>query len=419
MINKTNKDLPISQEASNWGLKQTIAVVLSLLFIGYLAYGLFFAPAIFMDDWTSVIERIVTNNAQWLDTTQRRPLLFSTFLLQNQLFGLNITAYYISLWFLYIVMALLLYLIIARLPLHFSNLFGFITAALFLVFPTNYTHMWLIMFGVYCATTLTLLYGYLLLRFSQKGGWIIYALALICLLIPLGIYEGQLGVASTWALILFVIYFRQNTIAKRIGLLIPVILMGIYALWRTFGYQAAGVTDQYLSQVVTSPILLLSRLILGYKITLGWGWTSAVVDFIPWVSSAKIAVLMLIIIVSALLFTCWFVFQLKSEKEDANNDTWFGNERRSNIYPYLFAVMCGFILIGAGYFPTITVFLPSLSGIGSRFNIFATIGGAVTITALLMIISILISGNKEQVKYYFLISTTPFIIIGIFLNASV
>ena len=146
MMNKKVEGTSNIIEETGWGKRQTVEVILVLVLIGYFAYGLFFAPALFMDDWTSVIERIITDNAQWLDMSQRRPLLFSTFLFQNQLLGLNITAYYISLWILYILMAILLYAIIAKLPLPKSNLFGFVTASLFLVFPTNYTHMWLIMF---------------------------------------------------------------------------------------------------------------------------------------------------------------------------------------------------------------------------------------------------------------------------------
>ena len=133
-----------------------IMIVLALLsVIGFFAYALFFVPALFMDDWTSVVERIVTDNASWIDSTQRRPWLFSAFLLQNRLFGLNITAYYISLWTLYILMALVIYSIICRLNFPYKRLFAFLTSALFLVYPTNYTHMWLIMFGVYLGTLIT------------------------------------------------------------------------------------------------------------------------------------------------------------------------------------------------------------------------------------------------------------------------
>ena len=418
-MSRTREALSSVQVVSNWELRQTIVVVLMLLLVGYLAYGLFFTPALFMDDWTSVVERVVTDNAQWLDTSQRRPLLFSTFLLQYHLLGLNISAYYVSLWLLYIVMAVLLYAIIAKLPLPYPDLFGLITATLFLVYPTNYTHMWLIQFGIYCATTVSLLYGYLLLRFARGGSWLTFVLALVCLLLPLGVYEGQMGIAAAWAIVLFVLYYRQNSTVRGIGLLVPVVLMGIYAFWRTFGYQATGVTDKYLDQITSSPFELLSRLLLGYKITLGWGWTSGVSDFLPWVSSAKMAVLTLFGFVITLWFISWLILRARSGKNKDNSSNWTRDDRSASITPYLIAAVCGVLLIGAGYIPTITVFLPSLSGIGSRFNLFATIGGAVSIAAMLMIGSILISSNKAQAKYLFLVSTVPFIVVGILANATV
>ena len=371
-----------------------------------------------MDDWTSVIERIVTDNAQWLDLTQRRPLLFSTFLIQNRLFGLNITAYYFSLWFLYLIMAALLYAIISNIPLAYTNLFGLITALIFLIYPTNYTHLWLIMFGVYLSAVFTMLYGYLLLKFAQGGNWLLFALALISLLFPLGIYEGQMGLASAWAIILFMMY-RKNSIVRRFSLLVPIFLMGIYAVWRTVGYQAAGVTDQYLAQVTTSPSVLFSRLVLGYKVSLVWGWTTAVLETIPWVSSAKIAILLL----GAMIILLWSLSWTASIKLGKNvrngNDRWIFQQRWSHIYHYMIAAIAGLILVGAGYVPIMTVFLPNLSGIGSRFNIFATIGGSVFIAAVLIIASLIFTSNAKQTKTLFLASSVPFIVLGILTQASV
>jgi hypothetical protein len=179
------------------------------------------------------------------------------------------------------------------------------------------------------------------------------------------------------------------------------------------------VTDKYLAQITSSPFELLSRLLLGYKITLGWGWTSAVSDFLPWVSSAKMAVLTLFGFVITLWFISWLILRARSGKDKGNSSNWTMDDRSANITPYLIAAVCGVLLIGAGYIPTITVFLPSLSGIGSRFNLFATIGGAVSIAAMLMIGSILISSNKAQAKYLFLVSTVPFIVVGILANATV
>jgi len=248
----------------SWLLSKATIAFLSIVAVAILAYGLFYVPALFMDDWTSVIERMVAGNAKWLDLAWRRPLLFAPFLIQYRVFGLHVTSYYIVLWSLHVLMATLLYAIVDRFPLLQRHLFGLIVALLFLVYPTNYTHMWVIVLGVYCSVVLTLFYGYFLLRFAQGGRWLTLALALICLLISLGLYELQVGVASAWAVILFIVY-RQTAVKRRLSLFLPIGLMGVFSLWRTLGSQMVGVNDQYLSQVVTTPGVLLSRLVWAIR----------------------------------------------------------------------------------------------------------------------------------------------------------
>ena len=59
-------------------------IPLSLMAItAFFAFGLYFEPALFMDDWTSVVERVATGTARWFDPDMRRPLLFTPFLLQR------------------------------------------------------------------------------------------------------------------------------------------------------------------------------------------------------------------------------------------------------------------------------------------------------------------------------------------------
>lgn len=404
---------------SSRSLARAAYILLPIIVVAYLAYGLFFVPAIFMDDWTSVIERIVTDNAQWLDLAQSRPLLFSTFLIQHRLLGLHITGYYIVLWSLYVLMAILLYKIVSRFPLAQRQAFGLVVALLFLVYPTNYTHMWLIQLGIYCAIVLTLLYGYLILRFAEGSGWATMMLASICLLVSLGLYEAQAGVAVAWALTLIVI-FRQTTVKRRLALLLPIVLVGFFSLWRTVGYQAVGVNDQYLSEIVTAPGALLSRLLSGYKVSLGWGWTYPVEQFLPWLSGAKLVAFVLLIVILALWWIVRWIGPRTVTNEQQGEITGLSlDDRRSMIGPYLFAAILGVVLVGAGYVPVLTVFLPSLSGIGSRFNQFATIGGAVFFASLMMMGSLLLAKNRQQIKILFFVSAAPLIVLAIATQASV
>ena len=396
-----------------------IFVPFSIIITAYLAYGLFFVPAIFMDDWTSVFERVVTGNAQWLDLTFRNPLLFTPFLLQYRVFETNVTAYYIVLWSLYIIMAILLYKIVTRFPLPDSKWFGLIIALLFLVYPTDYTHMWLIKLGIYCGIVLTFLYGYFLLRFAEGASWPTLVLAITCLLISFGFYEGQLGVASAWAIILTIIY-RHDPAKRLLSLISPIIFVGIFSLWRTLGFQTAGMNDQYLSRVVVTPGILLSRLLLGYKISLGWGWTYPVEQLLPWISGAKEAALLIVIVtvIFALIFY-WIVTRRAQIDNQINLKSWSPVNRWVIIRPYLYSAFIGIVLTGAGYVPVLIVYLPSLSGIGSRNNIFATIGSALFFASVLMIGVLLFIKNWKLIRYQFLISAIPLVMLGVITQASI
>jgi hypothetical protein len=99
--------------------------------------------------------------------------------------------------------------------------------------------------------------------------------------------------------------------------------------------------------------------------------------------------------------------------------TWSSIQRWGVVRTYLFSATIGFILIGAGYMPIIAVFLPSLSGIGSRFNIFATIGGALFLGSVLVIGGTIFARSREQIKYLFLTSAVLFVLLGIGTHASV
>jgi hypothetical protein len=401
---------------SHWLSAKAAVALLSIIAVSYLAYGLFYVPALFMDDWTSVIERMVFDNAKWLDLAWRRPLLFAPFLMQYRVLGLHVTSYYLVIWSLYVLMAMLLYTIVNRFPIPRRRILGLVVALLFLVYPTNYTHMYLIQLGVYCSVVLTLLYGFFLLRFAQGGHWTTFALALICLLISLGLYELQVGIASAWALILFAV-FRQPAVKRRLSLFMPVGLMGAFALWRTLGYQVVGVNDQYLSQVVAEPKELLFRLLQGYKINLGWGWTYSLEQSLPWVSGAKSAALLLFGVIAMIGILGWITAKLSAREQRTGVTA--GSRNQRTIQQYLFSAIIGVVLVGAGYMPVLTVFLPSLSDIGSRFNLFATIGGAVLIASVLMIGALLLAKNRRQSKYLFLAFAVLFVVLGIVTQASV
>ena len=76
-------------------------------------------------------------------------------------------------------------------------------------------------------------------------------------------------------------------------------------------------------------------------------------------------------------------------------------------------------MIGAGYVPIMTLYSPNLSGLGSRANLFATWGSAVLVASVLMMGAVAFAKNQEQIPYLFLVSTIPFVALGIVTQASV
>ena len=400
----------------SWRVAPDIVFCLAAIAVAYVAYGLFYAPAIFMDDWTSVIERVIIGEAKWFDLSDSRHLLFTPFLLQYVLFGLQIPVFHALLWVLHIVMTMLLYKLTDRLPLPHAKPFAAIVALLFLVYPTNYTHMWLIMLGVSCGIVLTLMYGYLLLRYAEGGRWPLLVVAQICLLASLGLYEAQVGVATLWAFVLVLLY-RQQTWSRRLSILMPIVLIVLFSLWRTLGYQATGVEDQYLNKMLLTPEIVLSRLQLGYKITLLWGWTYTLSHFLPWFAEAKVAALALMLITVA----PWWLALLIGNARGADRDNRVSRppHQGRTMRSYALTGVVGLMLVGAGYVPTLLVYLPSLAGIGSRFNIYASIGGSVAIGALLMMGSLYCAHNVHQVKRLALATLLPLLLVGIVTQSTV
>jgi hypothetical protein len=207
---------------------------------------------------------------------------------------------------------------------------------------------------------------------------------------------------------------------SRLTLLTPLILAVIFSLWRTFGYKVVGISDFYFNQVDTTLKVLLSRLLLGYKVNLIWGWTTAILRLFPWFPSAKYAFIVLV----GLILILWFslstiIFRNNFYSLYSGTASWPLKQRLPTLNKLVLVGLAGLVLIGAGYIPIITVFQPNLAGLSSRVNIFSSLGSTVFILTILFSGSLLLSKNQHQTPYLFLASVTPFIILGVFTQISV
>jgi hypothetical protein len=80
---------------------------------------------------------------------------------------------------------------------------------------------------------------------------------------------------------------------------------------------------------------------------------------------------------------------------------------------YLFLSIVGLVLLGAGYVPIVTIFLPNLDHLASRVNLFASLGSAVFLGSVLMIGSVIFSKDQQQTKYLLIVSAAPFLLLGV------
>jgi uncharacterized membrane protein len=276
--------------------------------------------------------------------------------------------------------------------------------------------MWLTMVHIYFTFSLSLLFAIFLIRFSQGGSSVNIGLAFLCLLVSFGIYESQLGIACALPFLLFILYPRQTWL-RRLALFFPIVLSAAFTLWRTIGYQTVGISDFYLTKLITDPKTLLSNLLLGFKVNLLWGWTTALRTFFPWLTNNLGAILLLAGITLLLLAISILIIRPKNLENQKNKFS--ATQKWEPIRFYAFSSLLGLVLLGSGYIPVISIYQPNLSGLGSRVNYFASLGSVIFLASILMTGAHILAKNQSQIKPIFLISAIPFILIGIGTQVSV
>ncbi len=396
-----------------WLLRRDVQALGWILLVAFFAYGLFYTPALAADDWSQGIEALIYGNATWFDPTNRRPLLYTPFLLQHTIFGFHFWAHYAFLWLINVGIAALLFKILCQIKEINRFYFPEISTLLFLIFPTVYTHMWLTMLHGYLAMFFTLTFAYFLLQYvgqKKKPG---LPLALLALLLSFGLYDGQIGVVLAWVLLLLLIFRRSGGRERWIAAASAALLAISFGFWRFWGPQLLGLGDRYLSWISISPEVLLSNLILGYKINLVWGWTAALQQRIPLPDSITAVVFLGGVIVFSWTITSLIMRQISRRSTSYGRGPRILQSKKSVVRPYAISLAVGLGLIGAGYFPVIVAFQPNLGGLGSRYNLFASIGGAITVASLLLIASLYWTHSRRQTTALFVAAAVPLLFLGV------
>lgn len=364
-----------------------------------LIHKFLYAPILYSDDWTQIIARNVWGTAQWIDLDNRRPLLFLPFVLLYRIWGLNIHAFYVTLAGLEVISAFLLYKIIDKL-LPDQPVYTGTVALLFMLYPTTYTHTWLTMIHAYSALVSTLIYVYLMLIFHENRQKLILFASFIFLSISFGLYEAQLGLILLWLLIIFLRNRGRRSTSTNFVFILSLIWIAVFVSWRLWGQRRLNIPDEYMSFLVMEPTVLVRRLILGLKIQLIWGWTTLISNTFGFGTLHVLLALSLWvfgIIFAPNFFRARRIFHSVSIRE-------------ANKYVLMGGIGLGAIV--AGYIPVIFVFLPNLTSIGSRVNLFASIGGAILVTSAIKLISLFAFPSRWR-QWFFVASILPFLIVSL------
>ncbi len=396
---------------------ETWIAIATLAAVNFLAHGLFYAPVIYLDDWATFIRAAVIGQLDWLEPTMSRPLFNAPMLAEFLAFGINVPVFHLILWLLHIALAVLAFMIARQIGMFEPMPVSLAVALLFLVYPTEYAGMWLIMTPSYWARLLVLLALYCLLRAARGGHWAFYPAAWIALPVSFGLYEAQVGLVCAVALLLTVIAFRARD--RRWPLqLVPIGLAAAFAVWKTLGERVIGAHEPYAATITFSPAALLGRLLVGYKVSLLWGWTASVKQLLPALSSTTLAMIALAasVLVACGLVKLWHVVRHRGAPIAP---AWALSQRTSLLRRCgLFAAL-GLALLAAGYIPVVTVFLPNLAGVSSRVNYYAGVGSTLFFSSAFMGLAVLLAESRERVGPWYLAAATPFVVLGIAAHAAV
>ncbi|MGE5223800.1 MAG: hypothetical protein ACM3PY_15285 [Omnitrophica WOR_2 bacterium] len=345
----------------------------------------------------------------WVNWTIRRPLEFTAYKFILTIFGVNIPVLYaINVFILFLSSFLLYWIIQELLPDH--RYLAFATGLIYLFYPADYTRMWLMMISHHLAWMLILISFVLLIDFARNGHIISLLCALLLFTITLGEYEGQLGVMVAFCFLLVAIYWRIPW-KRRLALLSPLLVAGLFVIWRMIVQPALKVYDPYVSEFALSPEIFAQKIAMGFRVLL-LSWTEPYLLFLNF--PHKNIILFIIFGVAVILFgmAAYVVYRLIGIKNLDSLTSITGKYKKEEIKMDLYLLLAGCALLVAGYLPVITIYQPSLYEVSTRVNFYAIPGAALMAAALLNLGAVLLANYAEQLRAMVLAGAVPLLLVG-------
>jgi hypothetical protein len=363
-----------------------LPIVIIVLF-PVILFGFKIEPIIFNDDWCQLILPMNTETLDFFILDSRRPMHLSLGWVFNSLLSLPNTVYAMQIAHLVILAAagLLVYFLLKKI-FPGANRIALFGALLWMIFPNDYTHLYLSILGIRAALLLTLGGMYLFVKYweSDRLGFVVAASILH--LISYFMYEAQLGFILVWPWAWFLLNRRQTWARKISGILIYNASTGIFLFWRLVVhpnfYQDSKLNylEFDLPEVLRSYIFGLKTILGGFQLPYqDPGWITSENIFILAASAALIG------IATLLARSGGF------EREEPH---------RASAHPQnnMRTLGAGAVLLAAGYFPIILNYPPNIWGHLSRVNITPNLGAVLIIVSVLKLLleSILEDRNRRD-----------------------
>ncbi|HLF88689.1 MAG TPA: hypothetical protein VI451_07095 [Anaerolineales bacterium] len=353
--------------------------IIGLTALTIVVYGLKIQPILFNDDWCIIFELHFDLLEPFME---RRPLhaIIPWFFMQVLPLHRMVYAVYFTQVLILLVTSALIYILINQL-LENKAWFAFLVASLFLVFPMDYTRLYFTMSGVRLSFLLLVIGMILFVDFIKSGRLFTCMVIMLLLITSLLMYEGQLGLAIAWPL-LVVSMFRRNLSSKKfIGIAGYYLQIGTFILWKMI-FQSKIVSDGKLGYLSLPPGEIINRYFNALHIILG-GLRFPFQDR-SWISFGNVLIMLLIALcLVGIYFIVLYLFNHQSPERDIDRTL------KTNFYIFLI----GFGLWIAGYFPIILNFPPNIYGQLSRVNLFSIPGSVLILLSILNSIFLSMSRN--------------------------
>jgi len=396
------------QHYSGERLKHGYAVV-ALVAMAFVAYWRGASVSmIFGDEWGR-IGQIAFGTASCPDPVNilMRPLLGCYPMLLHSFAGLNVSVYHQVSFFLNLVEVILLYFVLCRV-LPRRRLYNLIVSMLYLIYPTVFCRLFFERGTYHIANILFLGSLLVLIKFYHGRNWWFFVASVFLILLSLLLDEAHIGMIAVTSC-LFVVRSGGQSLRRRVAYGSLALLAGFFSFARWLAQlQAGNMFGHRTGSVALTPMVLLPRLVLGFRISLQWGWTNILHVFIPYHKDPS-AVIGGILVVACTIF---LLAVLRRSRLGKAHDQRRGTHVPLTWKDHLVVAAGGMGLLAAGYFPMILAFSPSLTYLGSRINLLPSIGAAIVIGVVISALARLLS-PASVVPLVFVLLSVPLVLLGI------